>query len=125
MVKGFLNTTYSTQIIEFTVIGKNYSYTKGDILYLMSDRDCNDWDEYYVENIDKIEYLTIYGIPQSRYVAGVGLIRESIKRDVYRVHYSMKPILHDGEMPTCCCTYMDITDLPLKMRDLRIKSIIE
>jgi hypothetical protein len=91
-------------VVHFSHLGVSYSWNKCDILDLMRDNDRDDWDSYFV--VDIMEVINWTGLTST---------------SILRIVFNFSKIGSDKILSN----YMDIEDVIIKMRNLKIKKLLD
>jgi hypothetical protein len=110
MVLASLLQSKSVDIVEFSVDGVLYRWTKGDIVELMKARDKNEWDPYYVVDIRDIKEVNVYGAGRHTHT--------------YRIWFYCVMDTDSGVLSGSKLTTMDIDDMMVKMRDIKLDKVL-
>lgn len=114
MVKSGLLQSRGLDIVECDVDGKLYGWTKGDMFDLMSERDGNLDDRYGIVDIKRVEWT----FTNSRRSTD-GDFTASWR--TFRIYFDMIKV---GYPSVSKLTHMDIDDVVVKMRDLKLGKVL-
>lgn len=103
-------------IVECSVDGKLYGWTKADIVELMKVRDRNPMDEYYVVDIESVRLYNVYSVYSRGYMHN--------GNKTFRVWFMMVKDSSDGLLTGFKRTSMDIDDMVVRMREMKLDKVL-